>query len=41
VWIRDDGQAHVIGIWLGEKTTVDGDRYRRFATLADALDTLT
>ena len=43
VWITDDtGQAHIVGIWLGEKSSADSDRrYGRFASLTAALDTLT
>lgn len=43
VWVTDDqGQAHIIGIWLGEKTSADSSRrYGRFASLRAALDTLT
>lgn len=41
VWIQDDdGYAHVIGIWLGEKTRADGDRHGRFASLAAGLRAL-
>jgi hypothetical protein len=41
VWYRDDdGAAHVIGIWLGEKN-IGGDRYGRFAALATGLSILT
>lgn len=43
VWVTDDGgDAHIIGIWLGEKTSVDSSRrYGRFASLRAALDILT
>lgn len=43
VWITDDtGHAHIVGIWLGEKSSADSDRrYGRFASLTAALDTLT
>ena len=43
VWVTDDdGQAHIIGIWLGEKTSADSSRrYGRFASLRAALDILT
>ncbi|SBS78085.1 conserved exported hypothetical protein [uncultured Mycobacterium sp.] len=43
VWVTDDdGQAHIIGIWLGEKTSADTSRrYGRFASLRAALDILT
>ena len=38
VWIRNaDGYAHIIGIWLGEKTTAAGVQYGRFASLTDGL----
>ena len=41
VWYCDDtGATHVIGIWLGEKTT-DHDRFGRFAALAAGLRILT
>jgi hypothetical protein len=41
VWIQSaDGYAHVIGIWLGEKTTADGTEYGRFASLAEGLHIL-
>ncbi len=43
VWVTDDeGQAHILGIWLGEKTSADSSRrYGRFASLRAALDILT
>ncbi|WP_158021541.1 serine protease [Mycolicibacterium chubuense] len=43
VWVTDDdGQAHIIGIWLGEKASADSSRrYGRFASLRAALDILT
>lgn len=43
VWVSDDdGNAHIIGIWLGEKTSADSSRrYGRFASLRAALDILT
>jgi streptogrisin B len=43
VWVNDDdGQAHIIGIWLGEKASADsGRRYGRFAGLRAALTILT
>ena len=43
VWVSgDDGQAHIVGIWLGEKASADGDRrYGRFASLRAALAVLT
>lgn len=43
VWATDDdGHAHIIGIWLGEKTSADSSRrYGRFASLRAALDILT
>ena len=43
VWATDDdGQAHIVGIWLGEKTSADSSRrYGRFASLRAALDILT
>jgi hypothetical protein len=43
VWITDDdGHAHIVGIWLGEKASADSDRrYGRFASLIAALDILT
>lgn len=43
VWVTDNGgQAHIIGIWLGEKTSADSSRrYGRFASLRAALDILT
>jgi hypothetical protein len=38
----DDGRAHIIGTWLGEKTSADNSRrYGRFASLRAALDILT
>jgi hypothetical protein len=41
VWYRgSDGAARIIGIWLGEKNN-DGDRYGRFAALANGLSILT
>jgi streptogrisin B len=42
VWIVDDnGQAHIVGIWLGDKAApASGHRYGRFARLTAALDTL-
>jgi hypothetical protein len=43
VWVTDDdGQDHIIGIWLGEKTSADSSRrYGRFASLRAALAILT
>ncbi|MCX2715234.1 serine protease [Mycolicibacterium sp. J2] len=42
VWVTDDGQAHIVGIWLGEKSSADSSRrYGRFASLRAALDILT
>lgn len=43
VWITDDdGTAHIVGIWLGEKSSADNNRrYGRFASLRAALNTLT
>lgn len=43
VWVVDDtGQAHIVGIWLGEKLAVaSGRRYGRFARLTAALNVLT
>lgn len=43
VWITDDdGTAHIVGIWLGEKSSADNSRrYGRFASLRAALNTLT
>jgi hypothetical protein len=43
VWVSDDdGTAHIIGIWLGEKASPDSSRrYGRFASLSAALDILT
>ena len=42
VWtLGDDGQAHIVGIWLGDKAAPSsGHRYGRFARLTSALDTL-
>jgi hypothetical protein len=41
VWIRNaDGYAHIIGIWLGEKTTATGTEYGRLANLAEGLQIL-
>lgn len=42
VWLVDDnGKAHIIGIWLGDKAApASGHRYGRFARLSAALDTL-
>jgi len=42
VWYRDDsGAAHVLGIWLGEKTGSAGERFGRFAALTRGLAALT
>jgi hypothetical protein len=43
VWVTDgDGRAHIVGIWLGEKSSADSSRrYGRFASLRAALDILT
>ena len=43
VWVTNgDGQAHIVGIWLGEKSSADSSRrYGRFASLRAALDMLT
>lgn len=41
VWIRNaDDYAHIIGIWLGEKTTAAGVQYGRFASLTEGLQLL-
>lgn len=41
VWtIGADGHAQVIGIWLGGRTTADGQDYGRFAALSSAVATL-
>ena len=42
VWlVADNGQAHIVGIWLGDKAApASGHRYGRFARLSAALDTL-
>jgi V8-like Glu-specific endopeptidase len=41
VWIRNaDGYAHIIGIWLGEKTTAAAVQYGRFASLTEGLQLL-
>ena len=41
VWIQNaGGYAQIIGIWLGEKTTADGDEYGRFASLTPGLHIL-
>jgi hypothetical protein len=39
VWTTDadDGDIHVIGIWLGGRTTIAGGDFGRFAGLSDAL----
>lgn len=38
VWIHNnDGRAHIIGIWLGEKITATKTVYGRFASLATGL----
>lgn len=43
VWISDHhDQAHIVGIWLGEKSSAGGERrYGRFASLRAAIDILT
>ena len=38
--IAADGHAQVIGIWLGGRTTGDGQDYGRFAALRSAVATL-
>jgi V8-like Glu-specific endopeptidase len=41
VWtIAADGHAQVIGIWLGGRTTGDGQDYGRFGALRSAVATL-
>lgn len=41
VWLTTDtGSADIIGIWLGEKTTTNGQEHGRFASLADGLQLL-
>jgi len=42
VWlVADNGQAHIVGIWLGDKAApASGHRYGRYARLSAALDTL-
>ena len=41
VWILGgDGRAQVIGIWLGGRSTADGNDYGRFAALSTAVATL-
>ena len=41
VWIRNaDDCAHIIGIWLGEKTSAAGVQYGRFASLTEGLQLL-
>lgn len=41
VWLTTaTGSAEIIGIWLGEKTTTNGQEHGRFASLADGLQLL-
>lgn len=41
VWVRTaQGDAQIIGIWLGQKTTSTGQEYGRFASLASGLQLL-
>jgi len=42
VWTTDtgDGTVHIIGIWLGGRTTIAGGNFGRFAALDDALTAL-
>lgn len=41
VWLTTEtGSAEIIGIWLGEKTTTNGQEHGRFVSLADGLQLL-